>query len=110
MAEQVIKGFMNKNVGIQINPSSAKELFQSHDIRAMRKVRYRISENLARRLDSFYGYKFAREVPPWAGRLKFAVEEYLRRLYAVDGAFQARVMYQAPRFTTAASRKTKTIM
>jgi len=58
MAEQVIKGFMNKNVGIQINSSHPKKLFQSDDVRAMRKVRYWVSENLAWRLYSFYFYKF----------------------------------------------------
>src|SRR6266436_7682887 len=76
----------------------------------MRKVRYWVSENLAGRLDSFYFYKFTREVPPRAGRLKFAVEEDFRRLYALDSTFQARVMYQAPRFTTAAGRHAKAIM
>ena len=76
----------------------------------MREVRYWVSENLARRLDLLYFYKFTREVPPWAGRLKFAVEKDLRRLYALDSTFQARIMYQAPRFTTAVSRHTKAIM
>ena len=76
----------------------------------MREVRYWVSENLAWRLYSFYFYKFTREVPPRAARLKFAVQKDFRRLYALDSTFQARVMYQAPRFTTAARGKTKTIM
>src|SRR5260370_26416509 len=76
----------------------------------MRKVRHRISENLAWRLDSLYFYKFTREVPPWPGRLKFAVEKDFRRLYALDSTLQSCVMYQAPRFTTSSSPHTKAIM
>src|SRR5204863_8302863 len=110
VAEQTIKRFVNKNVGIEINSSHAKQPFQPDDIGAMRKVRYRVPKNLAGRLDSLHVYNFTRDLPPRPGRLMFAVKENFARLDTLYSAFQAGVMYQTPRFATAVRRHAKTIV
>jgi hypothetical protein len=110
VAEKIVKTPMDKNISVKINPAIAQELFESHDVSAMREMRYGIPEYFPRRRDPLKLEHGFGKFPPGTGGFMLAVEIYLSGANSLHCAAQAGVMNQAPGFALRVIRHAEAIV
>src|SRR5262249_52224759 len=82
---------------IEINAAIRDQFLQPDHVRLMGDMHQRPAEYLLRRLDLGERHQFPAQFPPGPGGLELAMEQHAVRPDALNRAFQADVMNQAPR-------------